>query len=321
MDLTYFPYDTQVCHLRIVFLNSHAELRVETNPEKPSQGDLDSLGNGEWDVRDITTTIPAPLTPEEPVAMFVYVTIERRPFFFMMNILLPVMTCSSLSSLVFILPVTSGERASFSTTLMLAQTVFIGTVTSDLPKVSDPFPVIMGYLITLTSLNSFCVIATVLQMRSNNKVKPSDTCKKDKSSDSCKKDKSSETFRNDKSSDTLKKDKSSDTCKKDQSSATYNNEKSSQHFVLTTSASYHLTDDSDYLYYRPKLGDPHIDVSCPHSDHLYHTDGNSVKTEPASGRCGVCGVRSERKDFVLFTVYIACWSVVNVVFMSCLIFH
>ncbi|XP_005104795.1 neuronal acetylcholine receptor subunit alpha-3-like [Aplysia californica] len=163
MDFTYFPFDQQECRMFFFFYNSEREVKVTKGQQ---EGRLFTYStNGEWDIVFSTIEIISSVNKDVPAAFIVRFKLQRRPDFFVFNVVIPLVIMSALSSLVFVLPETSGERASFSTTMLLSQTFFMGTVTGELPHRSDTFPIIVFYIFSLFILNCICVIAAVLQLR------------------------------------------------------------------------------------------------------------------------------------------------------------
>ena len=60
--------------------------------------------NGEWDLLNLTLQDNVLPYKDAHASFIVTLNVKRRPHFFVMNMLLPVMALSALSSLVFILP-------------------------------------------------------------------------------------------------------------------------------------------------------------------------------------------------------------------------
>jgi hypothetical protein len=89
------------------------------------------------------------------------IKMKRRPAFAVINIVLPMIFMVVLNLLVFVLPVESGERLSFSITVLLAIAVFMTLVGDNLPKTSKPTAILSYFLLTdlvLSSLICFFVI-------------------------------------------------------------------------------------------------------------------------------------------------------------------
>ena len=162
MDFSNFPFDQHECRVLMIFFQLDHELELVFL----DNADIKWLiPNGEWEVLGIKH-LPSSLFFENTFQSFYLVlTIKRRPEFVLVTVLLPTIFLSALSALVFVLPRSSGERASFSTTLLLALTLFLGTVTAGLPQNSDHFPVIVIYIFSMSCLSCLNVVASVVQLR------------------------------------------------------------------------------------------------------------------------------------------------------------
>ncbi|PVD21667.1 hypothetical protein C0Q70_17466 [Pomacea canaliculata] len=87
--------------------------------------------------------------------------LKRRPAFYVLNIILPVVLLAMTSSLVFALPAESGEKMSLSITVLLAFAVYLTLLTDAMPKTSVQVSVLMVYVILLMALTAFSVILSV----------------------------------------------------------------------------------------------------------------------------------------------------------------
>ncbi|WAR24859.1 ACHA6-like protein [Mya arenaria] len=128
----------------------------------PSEGKTNIVssfeGNGEWSLLNSTRNVTV-LNQYTPVAQFT-VILERKSTFMVVNIILPIVFLAVINLLVFVLPPDAGERVSFSVTLLLSLAVFMTLVGDNLPKTSDPLPVLSYYLLaTLTLSTLMCVMA------------------------------------------------------------------------------------------------------------------------------------------------------------------
>ena len=61
---------------------------------------------------------------------------ERKPQYYGMNVVLPIMVLSVLSSMVFVLPPESGEKMGFSLTVLLAFAVLLTLIADSMPTTS-----------------------------------------------------------------------------------------------------------------------------------------------------------------------------------------
>ncbi|WAR05918.1 ACHA7-like protein, partial [Mya arenaria] len=138
LDSKYYPFDKQV----------EGKTNIVSSFE----------GNGEWSLLNSTRNVTV-LNQYTPVAQFT-VILERKSTFMVVNIILPIVFLAVINLLVFVLPPDAGERVSFSVTLLLSLAVFMTLVGDNLPKTSDPLPVLSYYLLaTLTLSTLMCVMA------------------------------------------------------------------------------------------------------------------------------------------------------------------
>ena len=91
--------------------------------------------------------------------------LKRKPLFFVVNIILPIMLMSVLSSLIFALPPQSGERVSYGITVLLAIAVFLTLVGDNLPKTSSPMSVLSYYLMFNLAVSTMMCITSILKLR------------------------------------------------------------------------------------------------------------------------------------------------------------
>ncbi len=72
--------------------------------------------------------------------MVMDIKIERRHLFYTIILLVPNVLLYAMSGLVFLLPVESGEKVSFSITILLAEMVAFSSISDNLPSSSLTFP-------------------------------------------------------------------------------------------------------------------------------------------------------------------------------------
>ncbi|XP_060068318.1 neuronal acetylcholine receptor subunit alpha-6-like [Ylistrum balloti] len=161
IDVTYYPFDTQKCLLRIMPWGApSSELVFLSSVEK---ADLTFYStHGTWELISTKT--------ESVVAgglsyYNVEITMKRRPLFFVVNVVLPILFMAFLNSLVFVLPVDSGERVSYAITVLLAIAVFLTLVGDNLPKTSQPMSILCYFLLADLVMSSFVSIITILGLR------------------------------------------------------------------------------------------------------------------------------------------------------------
>ena len=84
-------------------------------------------------------------TREQSEVVFT-LNLRRDPLFYQIVFVYPAALLYSLSPVVFLIPVESGEKSSVIVTLLLAQAVYMGAISEVLPASSKRFPIIAFYL-------------------------------------------------------------------------------------------------------------------------------------------------------------------------------
>jgi nicotinic acetylcholine receptor beta-1 len=135
IDITYYPFDIQTCEMMFipwgftpseVLLNTPIEM---IGLQYYSEG-------GEWLLSN-ARAISGINSGEFSFATFI-LTLERRSTFLVVNIISPVILMAALNCLVFVLPTKSGERVSYSITVLLSIAVFLTMIGDNIPKTSKP---------------------------------------------------------------------------------------------------------------------------------------------------------------------------------------
>ncbi|KAH3706832.1 hypothetical protein DPMN_066222 [Dreissena polymorpha] len=101
--------------------------------------------------------------------------LKRKSTFYVFYILIPIVLLSFLNVLTFALPISSGERASYTITVILSLAVFLIITASEIPKNSDTIPVISVYITAIIALGTANVIMSLLESRLASREKYKDT--------------------------------------------------------------------------------------------------------------------------------------------------
>ena len=92
-------------------------------------------------------------------------TVRRNPSFVVIIVIATIMLLSLMSIMVFLLPTKSGERMSYSITLLLALVVFLTIISDNIPKKSNPLPILLYFIGLHVLLSAFITLATILNLR------------------------------------------------------------------------------------------------------------------------------------------------------------
>ena len=160
-DVTYFPFDSQVCTFKMSawYYELH-ELTFEVyngGIVHYKMGIRSKTENSMWDVQDI-------ILKRRHSKVHIFVTLTRKPLFYVYNIILPINFICLLNIFVFLLPSDSGERVGFSVTMLLSLAVFLTIVSDRLPESSNPS--ILGLILLLEfSMSGLILVFVIIGLR------------------------------------------------------------------------------------------------------------------------------------------------------------
>jgi hypothetical protein len=92
----------------------------------------------------------------------VMIKLQRRSSFFMVNIFAPILFLEVINLCVYIVPVQSGERISFAVTVLLSLSVFLTSVTSNIPKSSIAVSIFSIYTLAVLTYSSLITFSVTL---------------------------------------------------------------------------------------------------------------------------------------------------------------
>ena len=116
IDITFFPFDKQTCQLDFEISSFKAtEVQIKYT-SGINYGDY-FQEHSSWKVLSIRSEIDNENYYESRISF--KIVIQRKPMYYVINILLPVILLRSLIIFVFAIPVESGEKISYSITLLL----------------------------------------------------------------------------------------------------------------------------------------------------------------------------------------------------------
>ncbi|XP_041656681.1 acetylcholine receptor subunit gamma-like [Cheilinus undulatus] len=177
IEITFFPFDFQNCTLAFRSQTYSAKevdliLAIGETGETIEWVDIDPEAfteNGEWAIvhRPARKMINTRYSPEdlEYQEILFNIIIQRKPLFYIINIILPCSLISSLVVLAYFLPAQAGgQKLTTAISVLLAQTVFLFLIAQKVPETSLSVPLIGKYLIfvmcvtTLIATNQIVVL-------------------------------------------------------------------------------------------------------------------------------------------------------------------
>ncbi|KAL4222802.1 hypothetical protein ACF0H5_018842 [Mactra antiquata] len=159
VDVTYFPWDKHKCRFQFSTWGSDPNIMKITSMSDELFLDYYSP-NGAWDL------ISTEVTSRYKNSLFeMYITLSRKPRFVVVNVISPIVLMALISTIVFYIPVDSGERISYSMTMLLAIAVFLTLIGDNLPKTSNPMSIFSYYLLSMLILNIVILIINILSVK------------------------------------------------------------------------------------------------------------------------------------------------------------
>ncbi|XP_061175707.1 neuronal acetylcholine receptor subunit beta-3-like [Saccostrea echinata] len=161
VDITYYPFDKQSCNITFNpwgYTQDQIDLVTEN-----TEVDLTHYQeNVEW---TIASTVVDKLILHNNVYLNFVLKLERKPGYFIINMIIPILILSLLNGLVFLLPADSGERVGYAITAFLTFAVFLSMVSENLPKASEPMSMLCYFLTLMLCLSALSTIITILILR------------------------------------------------------------------------------------------------------------------------------------------------------------
>ncbi|GFO10693.1 acetylcholine receptor subunit alpha [Plakobranchus ocellatus] len=174
MDMTKFPYDQHNCTFQIYLVmfdvnqaSQHDsflcivvkifELDIVTAHTSPiliqySENNAWKLKSSEMRVLTFVSGISPPIG-----YISLSLVIQRRPRYFLLNLLFPTLALSFLNILA-----DSGEKVGYPITVLLSVMVMMGVTTDVMPEASDVVPLITQFFTALTVISILTVATTVV---------------------------------------------------------------------------------------------------------------------------------------------------------------
>lgn len=161
VDITYFPFDDQMCELRFGSWIYSADW-VDFDSTVDSFDLSNYIDNSEWKLLAVNFQKTGGTDGDSRPVLTYALHMSRRTFYYIFNIIVPCVMLSVLTLLTFWLPPTSGEKVSLGLSVFLAFSMFMLLIAEEVPATSESVPLIGIYLTTVMTMTSLSVIMAVM---------------------------------------------------------------------------------------------------------------------------------------------------------------
>lgn len=164
LDMTYFPFDRQICDIQLVTWSSTSDM-ISIVPGNDGFNKDAYEENANWYLSRVSTFDSS---TNGTSGLSFSMSIARKPIYYLLNFMIPIVLLSVLNNFVFILPCDSGEKSGYAMVLFLSFAIFLLIVTEIMPEGMNTIPVISSYLLVECVFSTIIVLITIVQLRLHN---------------------------------------------------------------------------------------------------------------------------------------------------------
>ena len=158
-----FPFDTQVCPIIVSTYSNQYSINMESDFMDPFTSSA-MIQKSNWDLVSVNQT-RLDYSAESLKMKVMEVELRRRTTFYSVCLVTPMVLTSYANTLVFLVPLQSGEKISFLVTLFVSTSVYISFFTDVMPRSLDSVPSTMKLMLGVIMETLVVLLATLLVMK------------------------------------------------------------------------------------------------------------------------------------------------------------
>ncbi|XP_016533454.1 5-hydroxytryptamine receptor 3A-like [Poecilia formosa] len=163
-NLFRFPFDTQTCNITFSSLNyDESLLKLVKSTDDSTLTKLlclNMLTEGEWKLVKIESI--SFMSVGHRSALVYQISLERKPFLYVINLILPLLFLLVLDLASFFISESSGEKLGFKVTILLSVFVLLQILKDILPSTEDSLPLMAIYCVSVFTLVWISVLEMML---------------------------------------------------------------------------------------------------------------------------------------------------------------
>lgn len=181
VETLYFPVDRQTCFFTMLAISNDAtDLRFDDI--KITTEESLFIKHAEWNIDGSNAQVVSVVdydTGLELLGCTFLLNLSRRPMSILIYTCLPLALIAFLNMVIYVVPVASGERISFSVQILLTLIFFTSNISAGIPQNALEMPLLAMAMATLTFVCSVNVIISVILSRvATEIIKPVSGCLK-----------------------------------------------------------------------------------------------------------------------------------------------
>ncbi|XP_013074776.2 5-hydroxytryptamine receptor 3A-like [Biomphalaria glabrata] len=170
IDFVKYPFDSQICRLGLYAYVDDAQIfRAKYRIGKFTFRTNVFSENGEWRIQNYSGSVTRDIN-DQTYPIF-DVKLQRRPGYYVITVITPLLLTSVMISLVFLIPPGSGEKISFFVTLYTSLAIFVNFVSNVMPRNVSSAPYLILLLIGVSIQGLLANLATLFVVKMYEKQK------------------------------------------------------------------------------------------------------------------------------------------------------